>query len=40
MQVDRVEFFGMKIWCIKGLDHKYEHIYGTECMEKHDGYAT
>ena len=40
MQVDSVEFLGMKIWCSKGLDHKDEQIYGIECMEKHEGYAT
>ena len=40
MQVDSVEFLGMNIWCIKGLDRKYEQIYITKCMEKHEGYAT
>ena len=37
---DSVEFLGMNIWCIEGLDRKDEHIYGIECMEKHEGYAT
>ena len=40
MQVDSVDFLGMNILCIEGLDRKDEKIYGTECMEKHEGYAT
>ena len=31
--------FGMNIWRIEGLDCKDEQIYGTDCMEKHEGYA-